>query len=505
MQSSIFARIKALEENYKVDEWVIEGIHIWPIIRIRLYFKCLYEQNHNRDRQQPKKIRAVFKSYIRFIRAVVKEKMNTNIDRRIINTLFLSNGVSYCATKDGRYFDKFCDPFVEMFNEGEITSEILIPLREYYSPRFSKSSFIQPYLDYSKLFSYYCYLKSSSKKFICWYELEKMLREINNQWGLSKSYTMNDILKDIFYIRAAANTFKRMLKKRNPTLAFSVCYYSNSALAFNIACRELAIPTVDIQHGVQFDTHIAYGHWTKLPKEGYGALPTYFWCWTEDEARVINNWNKNHRQYHQPMVGGNLWLEHCRLKTPDWLHVDTKKINSIKTKQAGKLNILLTLQPLFASPEELKILIECIHRSRSDWMWWIRLHPLMLDKKEQYHSLFETIHQKDKHVDIDICSDVNLYDLLPFMNVHITHSSAVLLEAIEFEVPSIIYSEAGKELFERKIDKKQIYYFPNSKNILSYLENIDFKKPKKNIVTPKKSTIKAQMIRNFFLDVSSER
>ena len=53
---------------------------------------------------------------------------------------------------------------------------------------------------------------------------------------------------------------------------------------------------------------IAYGRWNKLPEAGYELLPKFFWVWSEVEAQAIDNWNRIVKQWHQPYIGGNPWL-----------------------------------------------------------------------------------------------------------------------------------------------------------------------------------------------------
>lgn len=251
-------------------------------------------------------------------------------------------------------------------------------------------------------------------------------------------------------------------------MAFSVCYYSANAMALNLACRELNIPSVDIQHGVQFDAHIAYGHWTKVPQTGYAALPRYFWCWSQDEADVINEWNEQLTKHHQAVITGNLWLEQWRTEAYEWLKPAPGTVERLENKRAGKFNILITLQPIFSSPKDLAILLECIKNSKPDWQWWIRLHPLMLDKKEQIKTLFSE--HSTARIEVEDASSTELFTLLSKMDAHITHSSATVLEALEFGIPSIVFSPMGKALYERKINNRQMFFSNQFEDILNHLE-----------------------------------
>jgi len=41
--------ILSIEENFPVDTWKIDAIHLWPYIRIKLYFELLTIHNKKQD------------------------------------------------------------------------------------------------------------------------------------------------------------------------------------------------------------------------------------------------------------------------------------------------------------------------------------------------------------------------------------------------------------------------------------------------------------------------
>ena len=99
---------------------------------------------------------------------------------------------------------------------------------------------------------------------------------------------------------AIASYFKRVLARVRPKLVFVTCWYATESMACILACNELGIPSIDIQHGIQ-EFHVAYARWNRVPNGGYELLPTYFWCWSEAEASVIRGWAGD-LSAHQPIV-----------------------------------------------------------------------------------------------------------------------------------------------------------------------------------------------------------
>ena len=43
--------INTIEAKFPVDEWVVDGIHVWPIIRINLSFKFQFYNSKLRDKK----------------------------------------------------------------------------------------------------------------------------------------------------------------------------------------------------------------------------------------------------------------------------------------------------------------------------------------------------------------------------------------------------------------------------------------------------------------------
>ncbi|WP_367606890.1 hypothetical protein [Legionella sp. W05-934-2] len=484
MQSSeMIEWIKQIESEspIAVDDIKLMDIHVWPIIRIRLFFKTLYLENGLRDGQARKSLASIFEDLKNYFHALVKDNNKNDSLRTKADIVFLSDGVSFFPTKQG-YVDKYCDPIMDRCHQSGLKTCLLTPMHEYCVPRKSKSIFIQPYIDFAKLAKAIKLLtfRWKSKKNLT--ELNHFVNFLNKQKIFETPISLMDIVGDIFYVRSAANRYKKLLKKFEPTMAFSVCYYSLPGLGFNVACDELDIPSVDIQHGVQSDAHIAYGHWTKIPAEGYGALPNYFWCWSAEEAAVITAWNQKVTKYHQPIIGGNLWLR-------DWHHYQgsdeqSQELNSKLQTPAykNKKHILVTLQPIYFSIKEFSALFECMKKSSPDWVWWIRLHPTMLNDKNKVRHMLQSEGVND--FELELASEVALYDLLPVMHVHVTHSSATVLEAYQFGICSILLSEVGRELFQNQVRAKKAIYAPNENEIAGAIElYINHKKANFNLET----------------------
>ena len=73
-------------------------------------------------------------------------------------------------------------------------------------------------------------------------------------------------------------------------------------------------------------------------------------------------------------------------------------------------------------------------------------------------------------------SKLPLHTILRNVNFHVTSVSSVVLEALEFEVKSIVFSERGKNYYQYLIDKNKVFYLNNTKSIISFFKTNNSKK-----------------------------
>jgi len=319
--------------------------------------------------------------------------------------------------------------------------EPLQPLHRYLTPRYTPSVFIQPQLDSLTIKSRLVRNHNMSRKVDGFNEFAQLL-ETNN---INLQFSLMHLTQYAYRLRLYANFFKKIFETISPEIGFVVSYYGLIGMAFNLACRELGIPSVDIQHGVQGDLHRAYGRWNKLPEAGYELLPTIFWVWSEDEAKAINKWNIRVKQWHRPFIGGNPWLNLWDDDNNSISAYYTSQIEKISGFLASRIKILLTLQPGISNHGIPYRLIKIIDKSPSDWYWLIRLHPGMLQERENVKKLMAGC--SHKRFNIDDATDLPLPSILKKVDIHVTFYSSTIIEAQRYGIPSIVLSDMGKEIY----------------------------------------------------------
>jgi hypothetical protein len=250
-------------------------------------------------------------------------------------------------------------------------------------------------------------------------------------------------------VRAIARVHARRLRSSRARLAFMVGYYGVEGMGFVLACRTRGIPVVDIQHGVQGELHPAYAGW-RLPIDGrmHPLLPDRFWVWSDWERVVIARWADG--TGHAATVGGNPWLDVWG-DGPIWPGAADARAaaRALRLQAQGRPVVLVTLQYGLVDGDQLDPLVDLVRTVGTRFVFWARLHPLMLDRRE---SVRARLAQAGATVELDACTDLPLHAVLPQADVHLTHSSSTAIEAAQFNLRTVLTSDYGAELFTPLID-----------------------------------------------------
>lgn len=235
--------------------------------------------------------------------------------------------------------------------------------------------------------------------------------------------------------------FTRILKQIKPKIAFLVCYYHPAAMGYVMACRNLGIKTVDVQHGDQYGM---YRNWNNLPQEGYELLPSSFWCWGQSSADGINKWSGKVHPEHKASVTGNLWV--------------SRFINSAGFSRAANITNVLVALTNKAYPVDN--IASAIKESSDTIKWTVRPHPAMPDELKKLESVRNKI----------VIDDSSLFETLKKNDFIITPCSTAAYEALLFKVRPIITHEEGREKFKSYIDKGLFSYAQTAGEILEILQ-----------------------------------
>jgi hypothetical protein len=210
------------------------------------------------------------------------------------------------------------------------------------------------------------------------------------------------------------------------------------------AAHDLNIKTIDVQHGKQGKYQAMYSSWSVIPNYGYELMPSYFWCWGEDSYNNILNYRKN-RKIHTPFIGGYPWIDYYNK------YIQTKK-NISNTFKANKI-VLFTMQPPQGSNIERipDFIIEYLQGIKTESILFIfRLHPNDTQGNNYCLEKLKSINTNLFFIDNQ---EYNLYDRLEIATHHITAYSSCCYEALYFKVPTLLFGNESKYIYDDEISK----------------------------------------------------
>ena len=243
----------------------------------------------------------------------------------------------------------------------------------------------------------------------------------------------------IFYF---ARMFELVLRELSPRSIFLSVYYHPTGLALMLAAHRLNIPTIDVQHGRLGPHHGLYTQMTAAPTTGYALLPDYIWCWGNKTKQDIEVDKNPKCTRHGGIVGGNPWLD--RWKSKHSAEILSEETRSLEARSEGQQKILVSLQPLEVPLPAL--VIEAMGASPSNWIWWIRVHPL---RHHTVPEISKVLSDKGiKNFEVRTATELPLFVLLRNCDHHVTAFSSVAIEALAFGKTTTLFSTVGEQIFE---------------------------------------------------------
>lgn len=483
-QENIKQRILELERNYPVDKWIINGIDIWPYIRIRLYLNMLvfsggtsYKQSNfdvpvhrshnflNKIITSIKIIFALFRLPLFYFRLQKKKTL-------LFGTCF------HRVLFNGKYFNRFYDSIIEHHNLQN--NVYMMEYNKVCEPIYNKKAVIKLS---KRLHDYKLLLKIKPKNRS--FKDSIQLKDYNDFYeeisGLkldiqTLKVSKNDLINWSVKMNSLKGFYSKVYKKTNPSKVVFLGYYGYDDLyAALIVANKMKINTIDFQHGPQTNIHMAYSSWSKLPHQGFNTMPREFWTWDKNSKENIESWASK--------------TQSSRVKVVGQPYISFSIANKKLKNQESEILYSLQVEPLDQLGTKIINLIQ-----NSEYKWNLRLHPRSISNEEEL-TLF--LNKKGLFKNFKIQDPVTnpLPESLVHTILHVTNFSGCLIEAHLMGVPSLIINNVGKEMFADYIDNKLVYYIDENKKDF----DLEFKKLIKNIKTIS-SKLSYSEIQNPFAD-----
>lgn len=445
-----------LETSYDISTWRSKGVDCWPVIRQSIANQLAHKKITSKKAALHK--RNAWQIWKDYRHAAQRLKKVGRVDQ-----LFLANQI-YRSELHGVSWNRFCDPLMNAIAEKHGKRSILI--EESKTDAFIKNGHqeerlfaIDPILDWLAFKRLWLkrlrIVRRPKVPFIN--ELNEAFEKIEAQTGkkLKVKKAINEIERLTLYTPVA----ERILRKLKPDKVHIVCYYGTWAMAMIYVARKMDVASSDIQHGVINELHLMYSHWSTMNRNGFNVLPNTFFTWSSYDQKVIETWTKN-SEVHQAIRLGNPWLQIFKEKlsasTTDW-----------KSYDQSKPLILYTL----ANRDDIffDALVEFVKKAKDQYNLWFRLHPRQLPFKEEVLGRLNELGILDM-INIEEATNLPLPEILAKTSLHITLISSVVIEAMHFDIPSLIVGELGEQYY-KMYEETGLAYFASFEQ---FEERVDY-------------------------------
>ena len=241
------------------------------------------------------------------------------------------------------------------------------------------------------------------------------------------SIFVHDVIGQLDYILdcfSYKDFFRKVFTKINPKAIFVSSYYETLIMVILKEANMLNIPTVELQHGIIGDEHVAYN---SLVLSTENCYPKFMMVYGQFEKDIMRSFVPTDRR----IVSGNQFLEDRIRNYANTMTKDIALIVGFSSQNEGMINFAIDL----ARNSNLEVIF--------------RIHPEFKDKERAKERLLaEGVLVSDNF-------KVSIYEFVEKAKYVVSTQSTVLLEAQKF----------GKHVFV--LDD-----LPESKRELSFLKNI---------------------------------
>ncbi|MBP3817413.1 MAG: hypothetical protein J6H31_03850 [Butyrivibrio sp.] len=444
--NEIIKYIQSIEDRFPVNEWMIQGRHVWPLIKMIICSELSIENN--------KKIKKRAGKVSGFISRLKRHKSILSYDgisKKNADILIYHHNISRTLKLDnGTFFNVNLDPFALLLEKDFDILSLECMGDSHVSDKFRNTHVIDGYYQRSLLSSKLLY------KFVtfntCLKKYDAFLEECDET--LKRALQERNICRLIYFMNDYSKLYGNIIKNNGVKLVITGCGYGIDTASIFMACKDHGIKCMEVQHGLAAGNgHRWYASWEKMPLDGtrYEMLPDIYWCWTERDKMVIDSWS------------GKMHMTHMGMR-PIYSVMDI--VEKMTSKMSLCINnglpkILLSLQPEVEYPRWLS---EVIQETFTTYNWIIRKHPRVDDYQRDFIARVYGM----PNVYIDGVENIMLEKILMNTDLHITNHSAVTIDALAFGIKSIILSDEYECVFKQQIADGNVFV-GSQKNILMKL------------------------------------
>jgi len=394
-----FDFIKKIELSHNVSKIKANGIETWPYLRIAYYFayrnKYVFKIERENELKRKKAIRIL-----------------KNIFYGISNIFKKNEFLIFTNLAGRRLMNGKCVNRLSFSLESELGTENVLNIENpAQNIHININSILSDKVVSSFFFRLLSYLPFFRKK--VYIENETILKDINKQYKLNVNY--NEIVTNFFQYTLLLKYIFRLYK---PKGVFITQYYSLLHQAAIYSCNVLGIKTIELQHGVINNQHIAYNVYYKTNKL---LFPKYLFVFGKQVKSVFDE-----RNYfidkHNVMPIGYMYIDYIKNN-----YLPSMNVTKIFDNLRMKYKYLIAVSSQITIEKELIIFLKRLAALNKDILYIYVPRDINSDYSEYNFTK-----------NIMIMKNLNIYQIIIESNFHATVYSTCALEAPALGIPNIL-------------------------------------------------------------------
>lgn len=268
-----------------------------------------------------------------------------------------------------------------------------------------------------------------------------------------------------------ADQFGHLLDVAEPA-AVQIASFSNAdRMAAVIAAHRRGLPALDVEHGYMGELS-AYGRLGFVPTTGVTSVPSHFWCWGRESARLLERSLGAATAAHRPVVGG----------APSYSPTDREPRDPrpLPDELAGRVAAadrvaLFGWQPDMLVHDEVpsllpEVLREAVARAGTDVLFLLRLHP----RSRHLVPLVERELRRIGAANVEVAGSTHadLDALFAVTDVLLTSYSTVAFEANRARIPVVLTDRIGHLMMADYVERGLFHAAHGAEELLTLIRDL---------------------------------
>ena len=278
-------------------------------------------------------------------------------------------------------------------------------------------------------------------------ELYLLLNNINNIFNVNidNNRVFKEIKNLILVYKLSKKYYEKILDRIKPKVIIEECSYGFSRLLINEIAKIMAIPTIELQHGVMGKYHIAYNFYSKKKLE---TFPDYIFLFGE-------YWKKNTR----------FPLESDRLIVTGFPYFEKKTMKVRQICKNNKKNIFLFVSDISKELSQMAIKLDNLIDHKKYKIIY-KLHPKEYDRWEKKYQWL-----KYSNIEVIDNDDKDIYYYFSISTFQIGVSSTAIFEGLGFNLKTFIYKKSCYEYTEYLYKNNFAQLVSSAEEVIKHLNN----------------------------------